>query len=178
MKPSQKSDTEWNELLNEALTTPKPRELVVKRAINLFQAKQSIEQVLIDTLDKAVYHITAILKFDSFDSIVPAYGVRSGDSTTRQLLFVAEGIEIDLRISSVSGSTTSGSMTNIVGQVLGMSGTGNVRLEKEDSEHFATLSELNEFSLPNVPGGNYQLTLTLADREIVVNELIISKVKE
>jgi hypothetical protein len=162
------SDAEWNEILKEALSTPEPPDALMKRAINLFQAKPSLAQALADTLSVAVRHITAVLQFDSFGSMTPAHGVRSGGSTTRQLLFAADGCEIDVRISPVNAS-----MSTIAGQILGAAAGGTVLLQKEDAKMSVRLSEFNEFLLPNTPLGTYQLTFTLGEREIVIPALEI-----
>jgi hypothetical protein len=109
--------------------------------------------------------VLAVLSFDSWGQPALAAGLRSTGSATRQLVFSAEGCDIDLRISP------SGERFAVSGQVLGPDDTGAVVLTPEQAEatvHEAALDALGEFHLADVAPGRYQLSLLLAGHEIVL----------
>lgn len=83
-----------------------PDELV-SRAINLFRSRAVASKAT-----SLVKRIVAVLSFDSLQ-MSPAFGVRSGQASARQLLFVAGEYDLDLRI------TQSGETWNVSGQVFG-----------------------------------------------------------
>jgi len=135
-----------------------PRD-VQSAAINIFrQRSQSPERSLL-------HRLIATLTFDS-QTAVPAFGFRSGQSESRQLLYSAEGNDIDLRI------TVQNDQCLLAGQVL-MSDCvgGRVELEGPAGYGAADLNELCEFTLPAVPPGNYQLRLRMADVEVEIPRL-------
>ncbi|KAB8140106.1 hypothetical protein F8S13_24990 [Chloroflexia bacterium SDU3-3] len=109
--------------------------------------------------------VSAALRFDS--RLQPAFGVRSGFASTRQLLFNAGMHDIDLRIAPSGGSWT------ISGQVLGPEGPGSVALELAGTRWEAKLNDLAEFELPPIAAGTYTLSLELEDAEIVIDRLHI-----
>ena len=80
----------------------------LKAAFDLFD--QVRKPTLVDTIRKKV---TAILAFDSFRQPAPA-GIRNPKGLRKQLLFKAEGYDIDLRFSPAPGSPLRG----LTGQVL------------------------------------------------------------
>jgi hypothetical protein len=133
--------------------------------------------------------ILAVLRFDSL-GLAPAFGMRSGEPSARQILFHAEVHDIDLRIEPAPEDwTSSGSLPGqpgdvfhtrqppdlawiVSGQVLGeTSAGGQVKLTSATSEGQARLNEQNEFTLPPVPSGSYQLILHLTNVDVEVNEL-------
>lgn len=132
----------------------------IKKALELFRARSKAIPF--------VRQIVASLNFDSM-SLSPAFGVRSGMTTSRQLLFSAGENDLDLRITAVNETCV------VSGQVLGQCAGGRVRLESAGGEGAATaeLNELCEFTLPQVPQGSYRLRLYLTDVEIEVPELEI-----
>jgi hypothetical protein len=107
----------------------------------------------------------AALTFDS-NVQAPAYAVRATQSQSRQLLFSAGDIEVDLRVATV------GDKVQLKGQLLGAApDNGTVALEGQSEWHAAALNELQEFTLAAVPSGDYTLLLCLADREIEIPDL-------
>lgn len=111
--------------------------------------------------------ILAALSFDSWAATPLAAGLRSTGSATRQLVFSAEGRDVDLRI------TPQGAGFSIRGQVLGPDESGTVTLVPEAdaadaAQHQCPLSELGEFHLGSVAPGRYSLHLLLAALEIVL----------
>jgi anti-sigma factor RsiW len=134
-----------------------PPELVA-RAINLFRSRAATRQ------PSLVKRIVAALSFDSLQ-MSPAFGVRSGQSSARQLLFVAGEYDLDLRI------TQNGETWNVSGQVFGEECVGGkIELEGETAIR-ADLNNQCEFTMAAVPAGSYQLRLRLPDLEVEIPQL-------
>lgn len=132
-----------------------PRD-VVARAIDLFQsaARQSV-----------IRRVLAILSFDSLN-LAPAFGTRSGGGSSRQMVFNAEGTDIDLHITSQDNGWA------ISGQVFGDEcQKGEVEIGGETLSYSVALNDSCEFALPVVPSGNYQLRLKWADTEVEIPRL-------
>ena len=128
-------------------------------AVALFRARVS------STKPSVMRRILASLSFDSLQ-LTPAYGVRSGQSPTRQMLYSAGDKDVDLRV------TPSGEAWVISGQVLGLECEGGqVRLQGESDETAVPLNDLCEFTLPPVPSGSYTLRLRFKDMEVEVPDL-------
>jgi anti-sigma factor ChrR (cupin superfamily) len=136
-----------------------PRD-VISQAVGIFQrsltgAKQSL-----------LRRVIAALSFDSA-SLTPAYGVRSGQTATRQLLYSTGENELDLRVTPDEEAWI------VSGQVLGQEqcAGGEVQLESvAGSAAAAELNELCEFTLPPVAAGSYTLRLRLSNLEIEIPE--------
>jgi anti-sigma factor RsiW len=111
-------------------------------------------------------HIMAVLRFDS-TQLPLSVGRRSGSSTERQLLFRAESLHVDVRI------TQSGSLWEVSGQVLDADARGLVELQGSAGEVRATLNKLGEFLLTPVPAGRYVLIVQLTTVEIEIPGLEI-----
>jgi hypothetical protein len=107
--------------------------------------------------------ILAQLTFDSFTTS-PAFGVRSGPSVARQVLYAAGEIDLDLRLAPDDGRWL------ISGQILGDCAAGEVELTgcTEAEAVRAPLDELCEFTLPPVPPGGYGLLVRFGDVEVEV----------
>ena len=133
-----------------------PRD-VIAYAINIFRLREQQPSLL--------RRVIAAL---SFDSLTPAqaFGVRSGQAASRQLLFEAEESDLDLRL------LPQGDEWVIAGQVLGPScAGGQVELKGETASASAELNDLCEFTLAPVPPGSYTLRLRLGDVEVEVPQL-------
>ncbi len=135
-------------------TSDAPRD-VLASAINIFaQEKHS-----------PLRRIVALLTFDSRNP-GPAFGVRSLPGASRQLLYSAEEIDLDLRI------TVQNDECILAGQVMGEGCTkGHVEISGVEGRSEATLNEECEFTLPPIPLGNYSLTIRMLDRQIEIPEL-------
>ena len=109
--------------------------------------------------------IVATLTFDSFKS-TPAFGMRSGQTISRQLVYSAEESDLDLRI------TVQNDQCVVAGQVL-RNGCikGLVEISGAIGSTQTSLNELCEFIFPVLPLGNYVLRVKLEDVEIEVPEL-------
>lgn len=108
--------------------------------------------------------IAGALRFDSRTQPL-AFGIRSGITAVRQLLFNAGERDIDLRV------TPSGERFVVAGQVLGPEEPGMVALRGEATTAEAQLNALAEFVLPPVPAGKYILVLALESAEVVIDDL-------
>jgi anti-sigma factor RsiW len=111
--------------------------------------------------------VLAALNFDSF-SVQPAYGLRSGQTTARQMLFNADDHDLDLRI------TPAGEQWVVAGQVLGPSTGGTVTLDGPTTVE-TPLNDLSEFTLPPVPAGSYSLNITLEGTTIAIDGLELGR---
>lgn len=137
-----------------------PRD-VLHRAISVFQVRDQRRSLL--------RRVMASLTFDSF-SLAPAFRTRSSQSEERQLIYSAEGYDIDLHISSTDNKWL------IAGQVLGQScRAGEIAIEGEGVAFSSPLSESCEFKLPVVSAGEYRLRLRLAGIEVEVPRLELRK---
>ena len=147
------------ELMRTDNATDAPRDALAY-AINIFNGReQSSEPSLLR-------RIVAALTFDSSTNMAPAFGVRSGQATSRQLLYSAEQKDIDLRISSQDDQWI------VAGQLLGQDCVGGrVEIEGESGLAVAALNELCEFTLPPLPPGRYTLRLLLQDAEVEIPQL-------
>ena len=111
--------------------------------------------------------VAAALSFDSWAAPGFAHGMRSAKSTTRHLLFAAEGRDIDLRITSPRQATY-----ELTGQVLGPDEEGEAHLERVGTDtgtmRRCTLDSLAEFRIEGLEAGLYQLTLQMGDQRIAL----------
>ena len=149
------------ELMRTDTATDAPRD-VIAYAVNTFQRKASQPSRL--------RRIIAAISFDSDMNMAPAFGVRSGQATVRQLLYSAEESDIDLRISSQNDQWI------IAGQLLGGDCVGGrIELEGENGLTAAELNDLCEFRLPPMPSGTYTFRLLLADSEVEFPQLELRK---
>ena len=113
--------------------------------------------------------ILAALSFDSSMNQASAFGVRSEQSGSRQLIYSADENDIDIR------TTLHGDMWIVSGQVLreDCSG-GRVEIKGVNGTATATINELCEFTLPEVPSGDYFLLVHMPDVEVEIPELELS----
>src|SRR5438105_644668 len=114
--------------------------------------------------------VLAALKFDSLQ-MTPAFGVRSGTATERQLLFSAGDNELHLQIAPVAESW------QVTGQVLGPCAGGTVELRGASDTLSVALNELCAFTLVPLVAGVYTLTLRLGEVDLEIPELVIGEPK-
>lgn len=121
---------------------------------------------LIQAVQAAFQRIAAVLSFDSWAAPATASAMRSLRSPTRQLLFSADGRDIDLRIAPRAEAFA------LEGQVLGPDETGQIELTAIDAGNpaarSAVLDAMGEFHIEGVVSGTYVLTLQLGGLEIVL----------
>jgi hypothetical protein len=169
MKPAHElSDDELGQLLcDEARQTDAP-EHVIQRALRLYRRRRP--QARPGVLDR----IVALLTFDSAAGSPLALGVRSTAATAaRQMLFSAEGRDIDLRIASAGLERG----FDVSGQVLGPDLAGVVTLEGGGGRWSTELNDLAEFSFGTVPPGHYTLTLHLEGAIVVLPALQLDRAR-
>jgi len=108
--------------------------------------------------------VLATLTFDSLQ-MAPDFGLRSGAVSERQLLFSAGENDLHLQIKQAEEQWI------VCGQVLGPCAGGEVEIEGASATVHASLSELCEFTLDQIPEGTYVLTLRSPDAELKVPDL-------
>jgi hypothetical protein len=135
-----------------------PRDVIFS-VVNMFRAARPAQPSL-------TRRVLAALSFDS-SQLTPAFGLRSGaPAATRQILYSAEGYDLDLRV------TLNGGQATVSGQVLGVDcAAASVTLENETASARAELNALCEFTLASVPPGVYTMRLKTGDLEIEIPQL-------
>jgi len=134
-------------------STDAPRD-VLTAALNIFsQEKRS-----------PLRRIVALLTFDSRDAI-PAFGMRSLFTTSRQMLYSAEETDLDLRVTRLNDEYV------LAGQVIGSGCAGSVEISGVAGRSEAALNDVCEFTLPPVPAGKYSLVVRMQDLQIEIPEL-------
>jgi hypothetical protein len=174
MKPlPQLSDDEFTALVQRAVALPDAPPHLLQAALGAWQGSPMAAARLPgwgELASQAVaalrQQVAATLKFDSWAGAPLAAGLRGLRSDTRQLLFSAEGRDVDLRI------TASGERFAMAGQVLGPDEAGSVELSPvaspTDAPRVAALDRMGEFHLADLAPGRYQLTLHAGDTDIVL----------
>jgi hypothetical protein len=133
---------------------------VMAYALNIFSRRETASE------PSLLRRVVAALSFDSSSSLAPAFGVRSGQATSRQLLYAAEENDIDLRITPEDETWI------VAGQVLGQDcAGGRIEIEGVSGSAGADLNDLCEFTLPRVPAGTYTLRLRLGNAEVEIPQL-------
>jgi anti-sigma factor RsiW len=130
---------------------------LVSRTIRLFRPRAT------EAKPSVIERVMAVLSFDS-RQLSPAFGVRSGQSVARQLLFSVGEHDLDLRVAPDDGAWV------VSGQVLGECESGQVELRGDSITERAALNDLCEFTLPRVPSGKYALVINFSNTEIEVPE--------
>jgi hypothetical protein len=143
-------------------------EHVIQRAIASWQPRRQAT-----TAAGLVERLLAVLTFDSGATSPLAFGMRSAGVATRQMLFSAQGHDVDLRVSPAGG--TQADHWLLGGQVLGPEARGVVVLTDVRGQAVAEtrLDELGEFRLPAIAAGQYTVTLRLGAREIVLPSIFV-----
>jgi hypothetical protein len=110
--------------------------------------------------------VRARLHYDSATARRAA-GLRSAQAPDRQVIYNADGFDLDLRITPLDGGW------QVAGQVLGPDTAGFVVVDGALVAERVVLSELCEFVLPPLPDGAYTLTLRLGDLEVSAVDLVL-----
>lgn len=130
---------------------------LVSSTLNLFRPRKP------EAKPSVMQRVMAVLSFDS-RQLSPAFGVRSGQSVARQLLFSVGEHDLDLRVAPDDGAWV------VSGQVLGECASGQVELRSQSLSEQAPINDLCEFVLPRVPSGKYSLVISFSETEIEVPE--------
>lgn len=171
------TDDEFAELARRAATLPDAPPALVRRAIQAWNpvpaaSAASAAAALLQAGTRVLLRqLAAVLTFDSWAASPLAAGLRGTRQPTRQLLFSADGRDVDLRISPAEEDNR----FVLTGQVFGPDDAGIVRLRSQSADAAASaadqlgpLDDMGEFRLPNVAAGCYVLSLQLGDAEIVL----------
>jgi hypothetical protein len=111
--------------------------------------------------------LRAILRLDSA-GMGPAFGFRSsGTASSRQLLFSADNVTLDIRITQVEGNWV------VSGQVLGQMTGGTVTLAGDQLDLATDIDSAGNFALDPVPAGTYKLCLVSQTFDIEVPDLVV-----
>jgi hypothetical protein len=113
-----------------------------------------------------IRRILALLTFES-SGLVPAYGLRAGQSEDRHLVFRAGEIDVQIDARPADGAWA------ISGQVLGPCSGGTVVLSGAARPVSTPLTDLCEFALPPTESGVYEVTIALDDVEIVLPRIVL-----
>lgn len=153
---------------------------VIERAIAVFDAAALAHQGRRNAAGPALLQrVLATLTFDSAGQSLLAHGVRSGAMSSRQVIYSADGRDIELRIVAANdaGLGSAGAQAGWVlfGQVLGPDREGEVELMVGEQRRQTVLDEMSEFRFDDVPGGAVQLSLRLADRVIELPRLDVPR---
>lgn len=153
-----RSDVSWLQWLADFGTREKeydPPLWASKNAENVFRLKKP-------GLVTIAREIVASLVYDSFNDPLP-FGVRRRDLPSRQALYKTDNVQLDLKIELGEEQGV------IIGQIVADKGdmdTTGLQIElTHDGEVISKSSTnaLGEFIFQNLPKGNYELQVVLAD---------------
>lgn len=149
-----------------------PPTWVLKRAVRIFETQHSRPR-LVERIGQAV----ASLVFDSFARPAVA-GVRSTETTNRQLLYRAGDYSIDLQVAPSDQSRA-----DLIGQVLREGETTfesvtGLRLEIAcggEQSYSAVTDAMGEFKINGMDCGTYDLRVELPEGSITVPQLPVTQ---
>ena len=164
MKPIDSlSDDEWMALVQRAIAMPDAPSQWVQDALELWRLHRLPQRT-----QPSLRRRLAVLSFDSWAGAPVAAGMRALPSEVRQMLFAAEGGDIDLRITPVAEGFA------LSGQVLGPAAEGSVELTalgrggEEPLRRSVALDAMCEFRIDGVSSGTSLVTVRLGSDEIVL----------
>jgi hypothetical protein len=158
------TDIPLERLLHQSRRLDEAPEALIQRAIGLWQPRAMTRPT---APAGALRRLVAALSFDSGASTPAALGLRSGALATRQLLFTAEGHDVDLRLEPMAGG-----LWKISGQVLGPDSQGSAVLRPAGAPaQQVAWSPLAEFSFDPVAAGACQLLLRTEAWEIDIPDV-------
>jgi hypothetical protein len=167
------SDDELAHQVQRAVALPDAPAALIHAATALWPVPQPAGVAEVAEVAQAAWRLVhAVLRFDSAARPALAHGMRSSGTTTRHLLYSAQGRDIDLRLSPAAGRFA------LSGQILGPDEAGIVELVAANDAttpapgaYRAALDELGAFRLDGVPSGTYCLTLRMGGDHIVLPPL-------
>ena len=129
----------------------------LKYARNLFRTRAAEPSLL--------QRIVAVLKVDLAPDRA-AFGERSAGSAARQMMYESGDNAVDLRI------TASANGSDIRGQIFGDDLVGGeAMIANAEFSASAVIEETSGFRFSSIPSGEYTLTLSGGNHEIVIEEL-------
>ena len=163
MKPIDSlSDDEWSALVQRAIAMPDAPPQWVHEALDLWRLHRPAQHA-----QALLQRWVAVLSFDSWAGAPLAAGMRALPSDVRQMLFAAEGCDIDLRIAPTAEEFA------LSGQLLGSGAEGSIELTalghgSEGLGRSVALGAQSEFRIDGVSRGTYLVTVCLGSDEIVL----------
>lgn len=164
MKPiDQLSDDEWLALVRRAIAMPDAPPHMTQRALEIWRQHRPLQPA-----PRRQRRWVAVLSFDSWAISPLAAGMRALPSEVRQLLFSAQGRDIDLRVAPLNQGFA------LSGQLLGPFAEGHIEIAAPDSggqvalRRSVPLDALGEFRIDGVPRGTYLITVRLGEDEIAL----------
>lgn len=151
-----------------------PPHAVLQRAMAVWRPRGAA--AVAQTAAGLVRRITAVLRHDSAGLSPLAMGLRSGHGDTRQLLFSADGHDIDLRLHAEPGAQPP--RWRIDGQLLGPVSSGRVALRCGNWVCETGWNALCEFRFDAVPPGACSLVLLGDGWEIVLGPVDLPPVAD
>lgn len=155
-RPAPPNDADIEQALRASRTLEDAPETVIQRAIGVWQHGARAAAPAPGPLRR----LLARLASDSGEAgSALAFGQRGGGAPVRQIVFCAEGFDVDLRV--VADRAVAVEQWRLSGQVLGPQVAGTVALRDGAGRALAEvpLDELGEFRLPPLGRGTYALTL-------------------
>jgi len=168
--------TSWYERVRQTAESDDlvaPPAWVFKRAVRIFDTPQQRKP----RLSERIGHAIASLVFDSFAR--PALvGVRSTETTNRQLLYRANDYSIDLQISGLEHTSA-----DLMGQILKENGESfesvcGLKLEltrQDDLMVSAVTNDIGEFKLSGLGQGVYELRVSLSEGSITIPNIPVGE---
>jgi hypothetical protein len=141
-------------------------EALIQRAIGVWQPRPMARPAVAVA---ALRRLVAVLSFDSATAAPAALALRSAGAATRQLLFTAEGHDVDLRLEALPGG-----LWKLSGQWLGPEGPGSAELRPAaGAPQQVPWSTLCEFAFEPVAEGRCEVLLRTEGCEIAIPELTL-----
>lgn len=164
MKSPALSSTPTDEELAHALSASRVMvdapEQSILRAVGLWQHRPAAAVAGQGLLRR----IVAVIAFDSASAAAPALAIRAANPGARQLLFTAEGRDIDLRIAAQPAGGRP--KFCVSGQIFGPDVVGQAELRAPDYQSTRTWNDMSEFSFEDVPPGACTLVLRSAEWQV------------
>lgn len=154
------ADADLEQALLASRVMVEPPEQTLLRAIGLWQERPQGTAAG----PALMRRIAAALTFDSAMAEPWALGVRATGPAARQMLFTAEGRDIDLRVAT---HTVGGKATfKVSGQIFGPDVLGQAEIKAPGYQATLAWNDMSEFCFEDVPAGPCTLLLRSADWSI------------
>lgn len=173
MKPiDQLTDDEWLALVQRTIALPDVPPHLLQRALALWERRLGAPAQGPAAEAPLPRRWLAVLSFDSWAAAPMTAGMRALPSEVRQLLFSAEGCDIDLRVAPQDTAEGSGAGFSVSGQLMGPFTHGRIEIARAGDRpagpaaYAALVQPLGEFRVDGIAVGSYRITVCLGDTEI------------
>jgi hypothetical protein len=161
MKPV--SDDDWKALVREAVQMPAAPPAWVAQALKIFPAAAAPARAKMASPSPVLERLWAVLRFDSWAMQPAMAGLRALPSDVQQLMFSAQDIDIDLRI------TPQGEGFELMGQVFGPAEQVCIDWQQEGgmaAPASTPLNATNEFRITGLHRGTCTVSLRWPKGEV------------